>query len=238
MLDIFEISALLKWKISLNQGSLDHPRSTSRRNRVRSNLGCWSCKIEQHAKRLYFQHEQAFWSLDILSFQYFLITLHRNTDKIRRKCASSSLRKIHSTGLYWNSVIQQHCCFASSWLQTFYLINMKNIPRIDKINEAKSHIVKFSFKISKVNKIAQIVLDPDLAATAASGKISENALYNNSNSLLSYQSVPDRDGGLTWRRNWKQWNKIMKSKTLSIYIRVRYKILFLKSFISISFLRI
>ena len=76
-------------------------------------------------------------------------------------------------------------------------MNMKNIPRIDKINEAKSHIVKFSFKISKVNRIAQMVRDPDLAATAASGKISENALYNNSNSLLSYQSVPDRDGGLT-----------------------------------------
>ena len=58
-------------------------------------------------------------------------------------------------------------------------MNMKNIPRIDKINDAKSHIVKFSFKISKVNKIAQIVLDPDLAATAASGKINENALKIN-----------------------------------------------------------
>ena len=55
-------------------------------------------------------------------------------------------------------------------------MNMKNIPRIDKINEAKSHIVKFSFKISKVNRIAQMVRDPDLAATAASGKINENAL--------------------------------------------------------------
>ena len=55
-------------------------------------------------------------------------------------------------------------------------MNMKNIPRIDKINDAKSHIVKFSFKISKVNKIAQIVLDPDLAATAASGSIREKAL--------------------------------------------------------------
>ena len=58
-------------------------------------------------------------------------------------------------------------------------MNMKNIPRIDKINDAKSHIVKFSFKISKVKRIAQIVLDPDLAATAASGKISENALKIN-----------------------------------------------------------
>ena len=58
-------------------------------------------------------------------------------------------------------------------------MNMKNIPRIDKINEAMSHIVKFSFKISKVNKIAQIVRDPDLAATAASGKINENALKIN-----------------------------------------------------------
>ena len=57
-------------------------------------------------------------------------------------------------------------------------MNMKNIPRIDQINDAKSHIVKFSFKISKVNKIAQIVLDPDLAATAASGNINENALNN------------------------------------------------------------
>ena len=55
-------------------------------------------------------------------------------------------------------------------------MNMKNIPRIDKINDAKSHIVKFSFKISKVNRIAQMVRDPDLAATAASGKINENAL--------------------------------------------------------------
>ena len=55
-------------------------------------------------------------------------------------------------------------------------MNMKNIPRIDKINEAKSHIVKFSFKISKVKRIAQIVRDPDLAATAASGSISEKAL--------------------------------------------------------------
>ena len=59
-------------------------------------------------------------------------------------------------------------------------MNMKNIPRIDKINDAKSHIVKFSFKISKVKRIAQIVLDPDLAATAASGKINENALKINS----------------------------------------------------------
>ena len=58
-------------------------------------------------------------------------------------------------------------------------MNMKNIPRIDKINDAKSHIVKFSFKISKVKRIAQIVLDPDLAATAASGKINENALKMN-----------------------------------------------------------
>ena len=56
---------------------------------------------------------------------------------------------------------------------------MKNIPRIDKINDAKSHIVKFSFKISKVKRIAQMVLDPDLAATAASGNINENALNNN-----------------------------------------------------------
>ena len=55
-------------------------------------------------------------------------------------------------------------------------MNMKNIPRIDKINEAKSHIVKFSFKISKVNRIAQMVRDPDLAATAASGNINEKAL--------------------------------------------------------------
>ena len=58
-------------------------------------------------------------------------------------------------------------------------MNMKNIPRIDKISDAKSHIVKFSFKISKVKRIAQIVLDPDLAATAASGKINENALKIN-----------------------------------------------------------
>ena len=55
-------------------------------------------------------------------------------------------------------------------------MNIKKIPRIDKINDAKSHIVKFSFRISKVKSIAQIVLDPDLAATAASGKINENAL--------------------------------------------------------------
>ena len=68
---------------------------------------------------------------------------------------------------------------------------MKNIPRMDKINEAKSHIVKFSFKISKVKRIAQIVLDPDLAATAASGNISEKALNNNSNSGLLYQGGPD-----------------------------------------------
>ena len=58
-------------------------------------------------------------------------------------------------------------------------MNMKNIPRIDKINDAKSHIVKFSFRISKVNRMAQMVLDPDLAATAASGKINENALKIN-----------------------------------------------------------
>ena len=71
-------------------------------------------------------------------------------------------------------------------------MNMKNIPRIDKINEAKSHIVKFSFKISKVNKIAQIVLDPDLAATAASGRISEKALNNNFMTPLSYSECPGR----------------------------------------------
>ena len=76
-----------------------------------------------------------------------------------------------------------------SWLQDIYLMNMKNIPRIDKINDAKSHIVKFSFKISKVNKMAQMVLDPDLAATAASGNINENALNNNFKSL--YHGAPD-----------------------------------------------
>ena len=64
-------------------------------------------------------------------------------------------------------------------------MNIKKIPRIDKINDAKSHIVKFSFKISKVKRIAQIVLDPDLAATAASGKINENAL-----SVSVISSVP------------------------------------------------
>ena len=66
-------------------------------------------------------------------------------------------------------------------------MNMKNIPRIDKIKDAKSHIVKFSFKMSKVKRIAQMVLDPDLAATAASGNINENALNI---SVLSF-SRPD-----------------------------------------------
>ena len=64
-------------------------------------------------------------------------------------------------------------------------MNMKNIPRMDKINDAKSHIVKFSLRISKVNKIAQIVRDPDLAATAASGNINENALNNNLTVVIS-----------------------------------------------------
>ena len=67
-------------------------------------------------------------------------------------------------------------------------MNMKNIPRIDKIRDAKSHIVKFSFKISKVKRIAQMVLDPDLAATAASGNISEKALNI---TILSF-SRPDQ----------------------------------------------
>ena len=77
-------------------------------------------------------------------------------------------------------------------------MNMKNIPRIDKINDAKSHIVKFSFKISKVKRIAQIVLDPDLAATAASGSISEKALNYDFKRPLSYRDVPDGGGRRTY----------------------------------------
>ena len=65
-------------------------------------------------------------------------------------------------------------------------MNMKNIPRIDKIKDAKSHIVKFSFKISRVKRMAQMVLDPDLAATAASGSISENALNFLVQDLISH----------------------------------------------------
>ena len=55
-------------------------------------------------------------------------------------------------------------------------MNIKEIPKIDNISDAKSHIVKFSLSISIVNRIAQIVLDPDRAATAASGSIKEKAL--------------------------------------------------------------
>ena len=118
-----------------------------------------------------------------------------------------------------------------NWLQTIwsYLMNIKKIPRIDKINDAKSHIVKFSFRISKVKSIAQIVLDPDLAATAASGKINENALNISIN--CTYRGYSDGWWAwLTWERSSKQLNKIMKSKTLSIDIVVQYKIEFLSVF--------
>ena len=60
---------------------------------------------------------------------------------------------------------------------------MKKMPSMDMTNEPKSHSVNVSFNTNSVNKIAQIVRDPDRAATAASGRMREKALkmFNLSN---------------------------------------------------------
>ena len=53
---------------------------------------------------------------------------------------------------------------------------MQKMPRIDITREQKSQRVNVSFSTNSVNSIAQIVRDPERAATAASGRINENAL--------------------------------------------------------------